>query len=75
MGKMTWVLDEIENCVIVTRVVDTGEQDEDQQPVLKVSRVSRDSTFQGITEIRASLDMLEKELRNGEKAETKTKKP
>jgi hypothetical protein len=73
MGKMTWILDEIENCVIVTRVIDTGEQDEDQQAVLKVSRVSRDNPLQGITEIRASLDMLEKELRNGEKPEIQTK--
>ncbi len=74
MAKFTWVLDEIENCVIVTRVVDIGEQDENQQAILKVSRVSRATAYEGISEIRASLDMLEKELKNGEKQESKPKK-
>ncbi len=75
MGKMTWVLDDIEDCVIVTRIIDTGEQDENQQAILRVRRISRPTSYDGINEIRSSLDMLEKELRNGEKEEKKTKKP
>jgi hypothetical protein len=65
--KYEWKLDQIEDCVIVTRIVDTGEQTEDQQSILKVSRISRQDAFQGINEIRVSLDLLEKELRNAEK--------
>jgi hypothetical protein len=74
MGKMTWILDEIEDCVIVSRVVDSGEEDQDKQPILKVSRISRKTVYEGIAEIRASLDMLEKELKDSEKDDKKTTK-
>ena len=74
MAKFTWILDEIENTVIVTRVVDTGEEDEAQQPILKMSRVSRDDAFMGINEIRSSLDMLERELKTSAKEEEAPKK-
>jgi hypothetical protein len=69
--KYEWKLDQIEDCVIVTRIVDTGEQTEDQQSILKVSRISRLDAFQGINEIRVSLDLLEKELRNAEAEDEK----
>jgi len=71
MVKHVWSLDQIDDCVIVTRVVDTGEQTEDQQPILKVSRISRANAFAGINEIRSSLDMLEKELKNDENHDKK----
>lgn len=74
MPKLTWTLDPIEDCVIVSRVIDTGDTDDDDQPILKVSRHSREDMFLGIQEIRASLDMLEKELRAQEKKGKEPKK-
>jgi hypothetical protein len=73
MTKYVWSLDQIDDCVIVTRVIDTGEQGEDQGAILKLSRISRQDAFQGINEIRVSLDLLEKELRNGEAADKERK--
>ncbi len=73
MAKYTWSLDEIDDCVIVTRVVDTGEQSEDQQAILKISRISRANAHAGINEIRSSLDMVEKELKLSQEAEKPTK--
>lgn len=63
MVKYRWELDPIENMVIVTRIVDSGEEGEDQHPILKLSRVARDNAIDGLNEIRVSLDLLEKELR------------
>jgi len=73
MAKYVWSLDQIDDCVIVTRVIDSGEEGEDQQPILKLRRISRANAFAGINEIRSSLDMLEKELKNDEIEEKKTK--
>ena len=71
MVKHVWSLEDIDDCVIVTRVVDTGEETEDQQPILKLRRISRPNAFAGINEIRSSLDMLEKELKNDENNDKK----
>lgn len=74
MTKFRWELDEIDDCVIVTRVVDSGEVAEDKTPILKVNRISRPDAFGGIAEIRASLDLLEKELKNAESPKPTEKK-
>lgn len=74
MVKYRWELDQIENMVIVTRVVDSGEEDEAQQPILRLSRVARDDAFMGINEIRVSLDMLEKQLKNDAEEQAPKKK-
>lgn len=66
MVKFRWEMDEIDDCVIVTRVVDSGEVAEDKTPILRVNRISRPDAFAGIAEIRSSLDLLEKELKNAE---------
>ena len=65
--KYRWELEDIDDCVIVTRVVDSGEEAENGGLLLRTRRISRQDAFQGINEIRVSLDLLEKELRNGEK--------
>jgi len=65
--KYRWELEDIDDCVIVTRVVDSGEEAQDGGSLLRTRRISRQDAFQGINEIRVSLDLLEKELRNGEK--------
>ena len=67
MVKYRWELEDIDDCVIVTRVVDSGEEAQDGGSLLRTRRISRQDAFQGINEIRVSLDLLEKELRNGEK--------
>lgn len=72
--KFRWEMEQIENVVIVTRVVDSGEDGEDQQAILKLSRVARDTPFDALNEIRASLDMFEKELKASEEASKTTKK-
>lgn len=72
--KFRWELDQIENVIIVTRVVETGEVDESQQSILKLSRVGRDSPFDALNEIRASLDMLEKQFKADEEAAKTSKK-
>jgi hypothetical protein len=71
--KYRWELEDIDDCVIVTRVVDSGEEAEDGATLLRTRRISRQDAFQGINEIRVSLDLLEKELRNGEAADKERK--
>jgi hypothetical protein len=71
--KYRWELEDIDDCVIVTRVVDSGEGAEDGGVLLRTRRISRQDAFQGINEIRVSLDLLEKELRNGEAADKEQK--
>lgn len=69
MVKYRWEMEDIDDCVIVTRLVDSGEEAEGGGTLLKVRRISRPDGFGAIAEIRASLDVLEKELKNAETPE------
>ncbi len=68
--KMVWTLDEIEDCIIVSRQVEV-EKDEDGNSIFRTSRRTRENLPLAIQEIRASLDAVLKQAEKSSKTQKK----
>lgn len=59
--KMDWSVEDGENGYWVRRVIDTGEKDDDENPILRRKNVYKPSLKEAFDEIRKSLALVEKQ--------------